>query len=327
MMLEEIDVKNIELIKKVNDFILKKPNIDVKQTFQWYNLRKEKKYFLYAMKNNEIIFCCNAFEVIDLEYCKPCLYIPRGPVFDENNINMTQCVEAICNFARKKEIQYVRINPKIKNVTLIDENKKIDYTITNKNDFDKMFESYREASLKINEFSLERLLDNFHYKTRYNIRKSYRNGLNNTISTDVFDLKTFYELYLQTAERHKFSPHPLKYFEELIKNFKENVVFCTVANQGKILAMSINIKISNTMYYLYGVSSNEQKNMFACYNLHWSMISYAKENEFEYYNFGGVFSNDDDVENKDYGLLIFKSRFCYNGLEEFIPDIIIKVRE
>lgn len=323
MNIKILDLTNEEEVKRVEEFINSKENVDVKQTIRWYKLRNEKKYFLYISYNKKIILSCNAFSIFDTVVSDECLYIPRGPVFDEKVISLSKCIENIAQFAKNIGIKYLRINSKIKNIDEIGD--KFNYTVISKNDFDKMLESYREASLKIDNVSAEELLQNFHYKTRYNIRKSLKNGLKTHITCDEFDYDTFYNLYLQTASRHMFSPHELQYFRKLIKIFGDMIVFCVVAYENEILAMSINIKISNTLYYLYGVSSNDYKNLFPCYNLHWSMILYAKENGFEYYNFGGVFSNDEDKSNKDYGLLVFKSRFCYRGFEEYVPDILINI--
>ncbi len=323
MNIKVLDFTNESEIKKVEEFINSKRNVDVKQTIQWYELRNEKKYFLYMCHNKEIILCCNAFLIFDTYVSDECLYIPRGPVYEERVISLSECIENIVTFAKSTGIKYLRINSKIKDVNEI--GAKVNYTIISKDDFGNMFESYREASLKVDDILPEELLRNFHYKTRYNIRKSLKNNLKTYITHDEFDCDTFYNLYIQTASRHMFLPHELQYFRELIKIFGDKVVFCTVAYENEILAMSINIKISNTLYYLYGVSSNNYKNLFPCYNLHWSMILYAMKNGFEYYNFGGVFSNDEDKLNKDYGLLVFKSRFCYRGFEEYVPDILIDV--
>ena len=45
MNIKVLDFTNESEIKKVEEFINSKRNVDVKQTIQWYELRNEKKYF------------------------------------------------------------------------------------------------------------------------------------------------------------------------------------------------------------------------------------------------------------------------------------------
>ena len=328
MKIKELISSDAKKRKRIDNFLSTIKNVNVKQTIQWYALRDEKKHFLYLENNNnQIVLCCNTFEIFDKKLKEKMLYFPRGPVFDDKYLKFEDCIKYLSQFAKEKQIKYIRLNPNIlKRKHCYDGLIKSGYKIRfiSENDYRNLMESPREAILKIDNISKEELLNQFHYKTRYNIRKSIRNKLDLKIGKKI-NLKDFYNLYIQTATRHNFNPHPLKYFEKLIKLFNDKAVFCTVSYNNEPLAISINIRQSNTLYYLYGSSSDNNKNLFASYRMHWEMINYAMDNNLEYYHFGGVFSDDDDVNNNDYGLLIFKSRFCYNGLTVYNPDAIIEL--
>ena len=190
-----------------------------------------------------------------------------------------------------------------------------------KYNFDNLLESTREALLEVyndeNEFLMK--MDS---KTRYNIRRAQRKRLTIEITQEI-DINNFMTLYKQTAERHRFKMHNEEYFINLLNVYKDKIVCCTIKYNDISLAMSINIKHKDILEYVYGVSSNEYRKLMPCYLLHWSMIKYAKENKFRYYNFGGVYCKDGDKKNKDYGLMIFKSKFCINGFKEYEPDLEI----
>ena len=87
------------------------------------------------------------------------------------------------------------------------------------------------------------------------------------------------------------------------------------------LAMSIDIIYNNKLIYLYGVSSTENRNLLGMYNMQWEAIKYCINSRLPKYDFGGVFCEEDDIENKDYGLYNFKKGYCYNGFIDIIPDI------
>ena len=168
------------------------------------------------------------------------------------------------------------------------------------------------------------MLQSFHYKTRYNIRRSVKYGLSTTVANNI-DLEKFYDLYIVTSKRHDFTPHSKEYFKKLIETFNRKLIFGITKYEDNILAMSINVMQSNTFFYLYGVSSDEYRNKFASYNLHNTMIKYALDKGFECYSFGGAFCYNEDIMNKDNGLTMFKARFCTKGFREYIPDIVIDV--
>ena len=47
------------------------------------------------------------------------------------------------------------------------------------------------------------------------------------------------------------------------------------------------------------------------------------KNKIPKYDFGGVFCEENDVDNKDFGLYNFKKGYCYKGFIDIVPDITI----
>lgn len=321
--IKQVNEKDKILIEEINSFISNSKYSDYRQTIEWKNARCENnKYALYRKENNKIIWFAVLLEKKNREN-QSYLYIPRGPVLDYSNLeNLHQFLIDIKSFLLQKKIKMLVINPKIKKIN-IEKLKDKNYMIKKKEkyDFDNLLESTREALLKVYDEE-EKLLLKLDSKTRYNIRRVQKKGLTKSI-TENFDLSDFMVLYKQTAERHNFNMHNEKYFRNILNIYGTKIVCCTIKLNNTPLAMSINIKHKDTLEYVYGVSSNEHRDLMPCYLLHWSMIKYAKENQFQYYNFGGVHCTDGDKTNKDYGLMIFKSKFCIDGFEEYEPDLEI----
>lgn len=159
-------------------------------------------------------------------------------------------------------------------------------------------------------------------KFRQNTRRSSRKNLKYNISKNV-DLDNFYKLYLETAIRHDFKPHSKEYFKDIIREYKDNLIFIEVWHENIPLAMSIDIIEKDKLIYLYGVSSTNNRNLLGMYRLQWLAICYCINYNIKKYDFGGVFCEENDIDNKDYGLYKFKKGYCYDGFIDIVPDIVI----
>ena len=84
------------------------------------------------------------------------------------------------------------------------------------------------------------------------------------------------------------------------------------------------IGYGDKVWYLYGASSNEYRNVMPNYLLQWEMIKWAIERGARVYDFRGVSGNLSE-DNPLYGLYRFKQGF--NGeFTEFIGDMSIVYR-
>lgn len=321
--IKEVNERDEVLLKEIDSFINRSAYSDYMQTIEWKKIRNEKnKYALYKKENNKIVWFSILLEKKDNNN-RTYLYAPRGPVLDYTNLeNLHKYLIDIKEFLKEKKIKKIVINPKIEKIE-IEKIKDNIYSVEKKEkyDFDNLLESTRNALLELYDNEDEFLMK-MDSKTRYNIRRAQRKGLNLEI-TEKIDINDFMQLYKQTAQRHDFKMHSEEYFRNMLDVYKNKIICCTIKYNNNPLAMSINIKHKDTLEYVYGVSSNNDRELMPCYLLHWSMIKYAKENKFIYYNFGGVHCKEGDKENKDYGLMIFKSKFCINGFKEYEPDLEI----
>jgi len=319
-MICELDFNDFRQVNEINEF-LKNNNSDYMQSIEWHKIRNEKvKYFIYFVNDdNNILWSCNLLEKTRND--EKILYAPRGPVFAINNPSIfNMFLNDIEEWLYKKKYTKLILNPYINKEILDAIPQKYHYSITKSNDYQNLLDSCKLAIMDI-IFDEEILINKLPSKFRQNTRRSYRKGLRSKISKTV-DFDNFYKLYIDTSIRHDFKPHDIQYFEKLCEVFKENLIFLEVWYQDIPLAMSIDIVYNNKLIYLYGVSSSNNRNLLGMYNMQWEAIKYCVENKIPKYDFGGVFCEKNDFNNKDIGLYSFKKGYCYNGFIDIIPDII-----
>ena len=321
-MLKELDFEDKIIRNKISKFLEKNKFAEYTQSIEWNIIRNEKiKYYLYFEDNNgNILWVCSLLDKSnDLEKC---IYANRGPVLNYDNKEIIKCFfDEIEKWMIIHGYFKLIINPCIVYKELKNFPENIEFTITDKCNYNKLKDSCKLAKMDI-IYNEEELIKKISRGNRRNTRKSYRNNLNSKISK-VVDFENFYKLYIETSIRHNFHVHDIEYFKNIYDVFKENLIFLEVWYKNIPLAMSIDIIYNNTLIYLYGVSASENRKLLGMYNLQWEAIKYCIENKIPQYDFGGVFCEENDIENKDYGLYTFKKGYCYNGFIDIVPDIII----
>jgi lipid II:glycine glycyltransferase (peptidoglycan interpeptide bridge formation enzyme) len=138
--------------------------------------------------------------------------------------------------------------------------------------------------------SEEKLLENMHQKTRYNIKVAQKHGITVRTSMHPSDLAKFLDLMRETAGRDKFAQHQ---DQHLTKTFQ----IMSAAGQarlrvaelnGAMLAANMEMVFGDTATYLYGASSNLMRNAMAPYLLQWEAIKAAKLEGRTWYDFYGI---------------------------------------
>ena len=145
-----------------------------------------------------------------------------------------------------------------------------------------------------------------------------KNNIEVTYSHNEEDLKEFYEIYRITAKRDKIGYREYEYFKDMLDSFDENILrIYLTKHEGDILSGAIAINYGKKVFYLYGASSNEKRNLMPNYIMQLEMIRWAIETKCNFYDFGGLVTLDET-----HGLYRFKLGFCkQEGVTEFIGEI------
>lgn len=129
-------------------------------------------------------------------------------------------------------------------------------------------------------------------KTRYNIRLAEKKGV--TVRT-WDDIQAFHKMMLVTGGRDGFGVHSLGYYKrayELLqpKGLGEVLV---AEYEGKPLAVLFVARNGHRAYYLYGASTDEERNRMPAYLLQWEAMKWAKARGCEEYDLWGVPDEDE----------------------------------
>ncbi|NLV17367.1 MAG: aminoacyltransferase [Syntrophomonadaceae bacterium] len=253
---------------------------------------------------------------------KSIFYAPRGPVADIDDHNLLdQLFQGIRKIARQHGAIFLKIDPDVVHTAhdfrayLL--NRGFKKTVTAEG-----FEGVQPTFVFRMDITPDedQLLAEMAPKTRYNIRLAERKGVTVREATGLDDLKSFYKILMETAERDNFLIRGYIYFEEmwesLVKKDKAKVFMADY--EGRDISGTLAFILGDKVWYSYGASSNEYRNVMPNYLLQWTMIKWAKERGCTLYDFRGV-SGDISEDNPLYGLYRFKKGF---GAEftEFIGE-------
>ncbi len=131
------------------------------------------------------------------------------------------------------------------------------------------------------------ILGSMKQKTRYNIRLAARKEV---VVRTSSDLDAFSSMMDITGERAEFGVHTLEYYQRAFEIFYP-LGQCQILQaeyQGEPLAAIMVFALGDRAWYLYGASSNKQRNRMPTYLLQWEAMRWAKECGCAEYDLWGV---------------------------------------
>lgn len=165
------------------------------------------------------------------------------------------------------------------------------------------------------------LLEEMHYKTRYNIRKTQNSKLKIQNSKDI---ETFADFWQRCAlkQRGMFLSQK-KEITTLFRTFGKWADLILVSKDKEILSGILMVKTKNIAYYMYAASSPLGKKLFAPTLNVWQAILLAKKAGCKVFDFEGVY--DERFPLKSWkGFTRFKKSF--GGKEIEYPGAFVKYR-
>ncbi len=318
---------NVNEKDKYNSFVEKHSQGHFLQLWEWGQVKKGMGWEFLPLVVEEkdeikasLLILKRRLPLPGLNKC--IFYSPRGPVVDIGDEELCQTLFAGAKkIAKEHGAIFLKIDPDVKK-----EHKPFSHILTKcgfkKNETGLDFEGVQpnfvfRLDIKPDE---ETLLANMHSKWRYNIRLAERKGVTIREVHSKEELKVFYEVLVETAQRDKFLIRGYEYFEWIWDYMVEGGYAKVFLGEyeGQTVAATLAMLTGDKVWYLYGASSNEYRNVMPNYLIQWTMIQWAKKHNCTLYDFRGV-SGDIDESNPLYGLYRFKKGF--NGeFTEFIGE-------
>lgn len=316
-----LDFNNKKEVEEYNEFLHNYDFMSFMQDLKWGKVKNNwEQEAVYLRKDGKI--CATMMILIQkVPHMKVSfMYAPRGPVCDVYDIDTVNALVKEAEPIAKKYNAYVfKFDPQVVYDEKLDEMyKKVGYKTSGKNpNPDDVIQPLNDAVLYLNGKNEDELMKSFAEKTRYNIRLSGRKGVTVRFSRDKEDLKTFYDIYKVTTIRDKIGCRPYEYFERMLEAYDEDELRIYIAeHEGDKLSAAIATCYGNELFYVYGASSNEKRNLMPNYAMQMAMIRWGIERKCKTYNFGGIIHLDQND-----GLFKFKMGFCRDeGLETYIGE-------
>ncbi len=229
-------------------------------------------------------------------------YFPKGPTLTKTMI------EELQTLGRKKHAIFIQLEPN----SIKDSRFRIQ-DLGLKQSHHPLFTKYTFV-IDLSK-SEDELLKAMHPKTRYNIRVAQKKGV--TIQED--NSPEAFEAYLalseETTKRQGFFAHNQTYQRTMWNTMHESGIahLFTATYEGEILTAWIIFVYGDTMYYPYGTSSREHREVMAPTLLLWELVVWGKKQGLKKFDLWGALgpSKDGNIDENDpwFGFHRFKQGF------------------
>lgn len=174
--------------------------------------------------------------------------------------------------------------------------------------------------------SIDTLYSSLHPKTRYNIKIAQKHGVVVREDNSGASFESYLKLLQETASRQKFYAHNIGYHRRLWKHMHPHGLahLWNAVYNGKTLASWIIFAFKDKIYYPYGASSRQHRDVMASTLLLWEIALQAKKEGFKKFDLWGSLGPEPNPKDPWYGFHRFKSGFN-PVLTEFIGghDLVI----
>jgi lipid II:glycine glycyltransferase (peptidoglycan interpeptide bridge formation enzyme) len=156
--------------------------------------------------------------------------------------------------------------------------------------------------------SLDDVLAGFNQLWRRNIKKAAKSKVE-VVRGGYDDLPAFHELYRVTAERDRFTPRALSYFQRMYHamtgEHPDRLRLYLARHEGEVLAATTMVTVGRHAWYSYGASANHKREVRPSNAIQWQMIQDAHASGADVYDLRGI-TDTLDPDDHLFGLIQFK---------------------
>ena len=316
-------------ISEWNQLLLQFPDAHILQTSQWAEAKKQNGWapVYYRMGSNpqtpdglalilrrQISFAGLKFSV---------LYAPKGPVLNwDDQTSVSRMLDALQEICKQEKAIFIKIDPDVLLGTGIpgtEDESPAPQGLALQAELQRRGWQYSQDQIQFRNSVLldltkneDELLAAMKQKTRYNIRLAARKGVQ-VRQGAVADLPMLYKMYAGTAVRDGFvirhEGYYLKTWREFIEADMARILIAEVENQP--IAAMILFHFNGTARYMFGMSTENSRDLMPNYLLQWEAMRLAKQLGCHTYDMWGAPEAFDESDSM-WGVYRFKEGF--NGL-------------
>ncbi|KAB8163327.1 MULTISPECIES: lipid II:glycine glycyltransferase FemX [Streptomyces] len=162
--------------------------------------------------------------------------------------------------------------------------------------------------IPLRDRSLDDVQKGFNQLWRRNIKKADKAGVQ-VVRGGFDDLPAWQRLYEVTAERDRFRPRPLMYFERMWRVLNEEepdrMRLYFALHEGEPVAAATMLIVGGHVWYSYGASANHKREVRPSNAMQWQMLRDAHQLGAHVYDLRGIGDSLEDTDHL-FGLIQFK---------------------
>lgn len=281
--------------KSWNSFVAASPMGHLLQAWQWGQLKVAFGWQAIRVgvedRGRLIAGAQVLFRSLPLFPCFSIAYVPKGPVLDFGNQPISEALlSAIHRLARRKGAILLKIEPEQPdNPTVVRQLQACGFRPTRQTIQPR---STIHIDLRPDP---DEILARMKSKTRYNVRLAGRKGVLVRKGT-ADDLPLFYRLIELTGGRDGFAVHSREYYETAYRLFASPgndgnnglVRLFLATHQDKVIAGLMAFAFGQRAWYMYGASSDRERNRMPNHLLQWEAIRWGREQGCLTYDLWGI---------------------------------------
>ncbi|MFH0979496.1 MAG: peptidoglycan bridge formation glycyltransferase FemA/FemB family protein [Candidatus Roizmanbacteria bacterium] len=229
-------------------------------------------------------------------------YLPRSIMPSKKVLN------ELYDYGKKNKVIFIKIEPYVEKSKLQITNVKSNSNFKIQISKHPLFPAWTQI-LDLTK-SEEELLKNMHHKTRYNIRLAEKKGVIVKEESTDQGFEIFAKLYFETTKRQKYFGHDYRYHKIVLDNLKNRISHILIAYYNNIpLAAYELFYLDGIIYYVYGGTSDQYRNLMASNLLMWEAIKLGKKLGAKKFDMWGSLPPDYDPTHPWSGFTRFKEGY------------------
>jgi lipid II:glycine glycyltransferase (peptidoglycan interpeptide bridge formation enzyme) len=217
-------------------------------------------------------------------------YVPRGPVVDwENAAHVAALLGAIKQAGKGQRAVYGAIEPDLRDTPA---NRAL-VTTHDLHEADAHMQPPRTIVVDLTA-PLDDILMRMSQSTRRKVRLSDRKGVN-IRHGGLGDIDSYTRMMETTGDRNDFDIYPPGYYRKALELFGERAALFMASYEEEDIAGLMAFRMGERAYYLYGASSNKERNRMPTYGLQWAAIQWAKAQGCTTYDMWGIPDEDEET--------------------------------
>ncbi len=238
-------------------------------------------------------------------------YLPKG------EMPTKEVIEELQKIGREEKCLFIQFEPNI------EYSKEQETKIKNLGLIDAAHPLFTKYTFVLDLTKTEdELLQNMHQKGRYNIKVATKHDVTVIEDNTQKAFEAYWQLTEMTTKRQKFYAHTKQYhlqqwetFEHIAKSNQLSSHLFTARYDGKIVTTMLFFVFHDTLYYPYGASSSEHRNVMHSNLTMWEGIRFGKKLGLKKFDMWGALGPDPDPKDPWFGFHNFKEKYGPNHVE------------